>query len=233
MLHHLLEDITRFGCALQYETESSEQFNKFIREHLFMTNRLYTSRDVAIRFGQQFICRQLFKGLSFVYVERKKNRSNVWYETVYRGESGPGIKAFQVNHPKFNFHFFGARENISDNYEILKSKVVPGLTGLFETNYGLMLGKVESDEDNNLFLRNYVLVENFLVGTSWLPGVEADASGNVHIKPCVVIPVLDTFRCKEVMDFGFPVEGNDNTLLVNISKFGTYWSLICNFNSFL
>ena len=51
MLHHLLEDITRFGCSLQYETESSEQFNKFIREHLFMTNRLYTSRDVAIRFG--------------------------------------------------------------------------------------------------------------------------------------------------------------------------------------
>ena len=174
----------------------------------------------------------MFKGISFVYVGRKK-RKNVWYETFYRGETGPGIKAFQVNHPKFNFHFFGARENISDSYEILKSKVVLGLTGLFETNYGLMLAKVKCNEDNNLFLQKYVLVENFLAGTSWLPGVEADASGNVQIKPCVVIPVLDSVRCKEVMDFGFPVDANEGTLIVNISKFGTYWSLICNFYSLL
>ncbi|KAI9325029.1 hypothetical protein BD770DRAFT_334923, partial [Pilaira anomala] len=62
MLHHILEDIERFGCPLQYETESAEQFNKFIREHLFMTNRQFTSRDVAIRFGKQFICRQIFNG---------------------------------------------------------------------------------------------------------------------------------------------------------------------------
>ncbi|KAI9354666.1 hypothetical protein BD770DRAFT_293119, partial [Pilaira anomala] len=62
ILHHLVEDIERFGLALQYETESPEQFNKFIREHLFMTNRQYTSRDVAARFGKQFICRQLFNG---------------------------------------------------------------------------------------------------------------------------------------------------------------------------
>lgn len=73
MLHHMLDDIKRFGCPLQYETESSEHFNKFIREHLFMTNRQYTSRDVAIRFGKQFICRQVFQGLSFVYVKRWKS----------------------------------------------------------------------------------------------------------------------------------------------------------------
>ncbi|KAI9330557.1 hypothetical protein BD770DRAFT_449530 [Pilaira anomala] len=64
------QDIERFGLALQYETESPEQFNKFIREHLFMTNRQYTSRNVAAQVVKQFICRQLFNGLSFVYTKR-------------------------------------------------------------------------------------------------------------------------------------------------------------------
>ncbi|OAD71269.1 hypothetical protein PHYBLDRAFT_182194 [Phycomyces blakesleeanus NRRL 1555(-)] len=42
--------------SLRYETENDEQFNKFIRQHLFQTNRQLTSRDVAPRFGKQIIC---------------------------------------------------------------------------------------------------------------------------------------------------------------------------------
>ncbi|KAL0086990.1 hypothetical protein F4703DRAFT_1927855 [Phycomyces blakesleeanus] len=45
--------------SLRYETENDEQFNKFIRQHLFQTNRQLTSRDVAPRFGKQIICRYI------------------------------------------------------------------------------------------------------------------------------------------------------------------------------
>ncbi|KAF1800860.1 hypothetical protein FB192DRAFT_1448179 [Mucor lusitanicus] len=38
-LHHLHDDIRHFGCALHFETEKDEMFNKFIREQLFHTNR--------------------------------------------------------------------------------------------------------------------------------------------------------------------------------------------------
>ncbi|KAG0757874.1 hypothetical protein G6F24_010189 [Rhizopus arrhizus] len=54
-LHHIHQDIRRFGCALQFETQKGEMFNKFIREQLFHTNRLAPSKDVVIRFGSQEI----------------------------------------------------------------------------------------------------------------------------------------------------------------------------------
>lgn len=137
MLHHLLDNIKRFGCHLLYETESSEQFNKFICEHLFMTNTLYTSRDVAFRFRKQFICRQVFGGLSYLYIKRWKE-NGISRHGLFRGETGSSIKALINNNPDFKKHFFGARENVSDSYYILKSKVVANLSGLFETDSGLM-----------------------------------------------------------------------------------------------
>lgn len=82
-----------------------------------MMNRKYTSRDVAAHFGNQFICRQIFQGLSFVHVKRWKSR-NVWYKQVLRGETGYAIKAIQDNDPEFKQHLFGARENITDSYQI-------------------------------------------------------------------------------------------------------------------
>ncbi|KAL0077280.1 hypothetical protein F4703DRAFT_1934018 [Phycomyces blakesleeanus] len=47
LLHHLTKDMFCFDCVLQYETENSKQFNKFICKHLFKTNCQATSRDVA------------------------------------------------------------------------------------------------------------------------------------------------------------------------------------------
>ncbi|KAI9330555.1 hypothetical protein BD770DRAFT_449527 [Pilaira anomala] len=103
MFHHILEDIERFGCPLQYDTESAEQFNKFIREHFFMTNRQFTSRD-------------------------KWKERNVWYEAVVCSETGIAIKALLTENPKFKKHFFGARANITDSYQILRSKMIHDVT---------------------------------------------------------------------------------------------------------
>ncbi|KAI8144005.1 hypothetical protein BJV82DRAFT_608052, partial [Fennellomyces sp. T-0311] len=57
ILHHLPDNIKRFGCALHFESEKGEQFNKFIQEHLFHTNRHSTSFDVARKFGKQIALR--------------------------------------------------------------------------------------------------------------------------------------------------------------------------------
>lgn len=71
-LHHLDEDIRRFGCALQYETEKGERFNKFIREQLFHTNRHSTSKDVAIRFGKQEVLKHVADGGSSIKKKGKR-----------------------------------------------------------------------------------------------------------------------------------------------------------------
>ncbi|KAL0075607.1 hypothetical protein F4703DRAFT_1965870 [Phycomyces blakesleeanus] len=70
LLHHLTEDMLRFGYVLQYETENSKQFNKFIHEHLFKTNRQATSQDVAKKFAKQFMCRHLCNDGSYIVEKR-------------------------------------------------------------------------------------------------------------------------------------------------------------------
>ncbi|KAI8635890.1 hypothetical protein BD408DRAFT_314569, partial [Parasitella parasitica] len=62
ILYHLTEDITRFGSAIFYETEKGEQFNKFIRETLFRTNRHNPSRDTAFAFGKRFMSNHVLTG---------------------------------------------------------------------------------------------------------------------------------------------------------------------------
>ncbi|GAA5816588.1 hypothetical protein MFLAVUS_010118 [Mucor flavus] len=136
--------------------------------------------------------------------------------------------AMQNDDPEFKKHFFGARENITDSYQILKSEMVLGLTGFFSTNHGVMLGHIVSNQDDNTVLRKYVLLANVSGRPSWLSGVGSDVDSNLHIMPGTVIPVLDTSKCIEVMDFEFIVDVEHDIRLVNISKIGTFWSLICN-----
>ncbi|OAD65167.1 hypothetical protein PHYBLDRAFT_153719 [Phycomyces blakesleeanus NRRL 1555(-)] len=109
LLHHtchLTEDMLRFGSVLQYETENSEQFNKFICEHLFKTNRQATSQDVAKKFAKQFMLR---------YVP------------------GKFIKRAPIDFPAFNFHFFGSRAN-SDNSGSLIPNLRDILASVFQAN---------------------------------------------------------------------------------------------------
>ncbi|KAL0084967.1 C2H2-type zinc finger transcription factor [Phycomyces blakesleeanus] len=57
LLLHLKEDIKRFGCALHFETEKGEQFNKFIQTHLVYSNRRADNRDLTFKFGKQDMLR--------------------------------------------------------------------------------------------------------------------------------------------------------------------------------
>jgi hypothetical protein len=62
LLCHLGEDIRRFGTALNFETEKSEQFNKHIHEKIGHTNRKSPSSDIGTKFGQQAIMKHVVDG---------------------------------------------------------------------------------------------------------------------------------------------------------------------------
>lgn len=134
-LHRLPEDIRRFGCALQYETEKGEMFNKFIREQLFHTNRHHPSRDAALRFAKQELLKHVIDGGSWI------NKENI------RVEYGEAIKRFICNEKMFRLKFFGAREFAENNYDRVKGIPAPGFSGVFRDaeNGCSFVGVVEED----------------------------------------------------------------------------------------
>ncbi|KAL0082119.1 hypothetical protein F4703DRAFT_1954272 [Phycomyces blakesleeanus] len=221
LLHHLLNDIQQFGCPLQYETKSAEQLNQFICEHLFMTNQLYTSWDVASRFGKQFICCQIFNSLFFVYTKSWKE-NGVQKESIVCDESGFEIKSLQANNVDFKKHFFSAHANVTDSYYINKSKIINGLTELFSTAYGLFLGRIITDQEDCIVLQRYVFAQANNYTSSWLPGILTDIHSNPFILPAKTILVDDFFKCKEIMEFGFVFGEDRSIIIINISKFDTY-----------
>ncbi|KAI9492236.1 hypothetical protein BDB00DRAFT_762502, partial [Zychaea mexicana] len=62
ILHHIVEDIERFATAIHFESEKGEQFNKFLREHIFHTNRHNPSRDLLVSFGRYTMFRCIVNG---------------------------------------------------------------------------------------------------------------------------------------------------------------------------
>ncbi|KAG2204653.1 hypothetical protein INT47_011948 [Mucor saturninus] len=63
IMQHLVADIYRFKSPIFYETEKGEQFNKFIRECLFRTNRHNPSRDAAVVFSKRMMVRHVLTGV--------------------------------------------------------------------------------------------------------------------------------------------------------------------------
>ncbi|KAL0096841.1 hypothetical protein J3Q64DRAFT_1827922 [Phycomyces blakesleeanus] len=120
LLLHLKEDIKRFGCALHFETEKGEQFNKFIRTHLVYSNRCADNRDLALKFGKQDMLRHIASGSSWI---DKSTGTQV--------KGGSGIFAFlhdQEN--KFSDNFFGKHQEFVNNNHV-KTKIVAGVSVAF------------------------------------------------------------------------------------------------------
>lgn len=82
ILYHLVEDIFHFGPPIFYETEKGEQFNKFIRECLFRTNRQSPSRDVAVAFSKRLIAHHILTGGSWQVADRTVTCSPKVLETA-------------------------------------------------------------------------------------------------------------------------------------------------------
>ncbi|KAI7851827.1 hypothetical protein BDC45DRAFT_537981 [Circinella umbellata] len=87
-LHHLKEDLKCFATAIHTKSEKGEQFNKFIHEHIFHTNRHNPSHDVLELFGQQMMFKHIIDGDSHVSLSS-------------------GIQHYLDNHPNFQEQYLG------------------------------------------------------------------------------------------------------------------------------
>lgn len=116
IMYHLQQDMVRFGSPIFYETGKSEQFNKFIRESLFRTNRQNTSRDVAIAFSKRLIARHLLAGGSWLAAGQSipSRCSNKVLDTVL--SFAPTVRNF-------------------DNHDDANLSVKVGSTGIFRNKY--------------------------------------------------------------------------------------------------
>ena len=92
-----------------------------------------------------------------------------------------------------------------------------------------MLGQIETDDDGDLILRRYKFARNVAgSSSSWLPGTLSDAEANVFIRPHSTVAIDYFFSCKEVMDISFVFNAAADIRVINVSKFGSFWSVVCN-----
>lgn len=108
MLLHLREDIDRFVTVVHQETAGGEQFNKYIREALFLTNRKHPSRDVARSFGETAMLEFIVNG-------------EIWDKDEGKGQAGVELQAYGQD-PKCKDIYFGSAEFEEPNGTELRIK---------------------------------------------------------------------------------------------------------------
>ncbi|KAI8374795.1 hypothetical protein BD560DRAFT_433797 [Blakeslea trispora] len=130
LLHHLKEDIIRFGLPVHYETEHGEQFNKFIREEIMRTNRHNPSKDVATSFAKQFAVHHVVNGGSFIVTKTRRDGTT---ESKRIMGAGYQIKMMKEEEPQFFDLVLNHRENADNNdyYEKTGDFLRVGTAGIF------------------------------------------------------------------------------------------------------
>ena len=123
IMHHLVDDIYRFGSPIFYETEKGEQFNKFIRECLFRTNRHNPSRDAAVAFAKRLMARHVLTGGSWLVA----------------GQDYPVKASNKVLEVAVSFK--STIRDFVDNDDDDKTMKV-GSTGIFQNGNNLFIGEV-------------------------------------------------------------------------------------------
>lgn len=122
LIHHLRDDLLQFSCSLHFEREKGEQFNKFLREHLFHTNRKETSKFLARKFGKQEVLKNIVDGGS--WVSQRNNK---------RVKLGNGIQNFVSSlGDQFQKIMFGDVREFADNNNVDIYTLKKGKCGLFK-----------------------------------------------------------------------------------------------------
>ncbi|KAG2191191.1 hypothetical protein INT47_005852 [Mucor saturninus] len=207
LLTHLNEDIIRFGCALLYETEKGEQFNKFIREHLFLTNRQITSRDVAVRFGKQFIFRFIYNGDTFLVSTKKRGEEN----KIHGTQAGYLIAKLKENHPEFDKQFLKVDKMRTTTLIISRPRLY------VMRNQPYLPAPCQQSALNDIMLPFVLTVEkNVVVFEDRLTGE---------------IPWNDSFELIEVLDMETQFPAIPGGRLINVSKFGSFWCMLKHFHT--
>jgi hypothetical protein len=200
-LRHIAEDIDRHSCALNYETERDEQFNKFIRQYLHFTNLHNTSRDLGFKFGRYYMINHMLDGGSWVYNGTRH----------YVGEE---IVQFMEDNPNFRESFLGDCDIFSDNNSP-NCKIKEGFSAVFSL--------IQDDENRQFFVGKVAKRENNLCVIQYdFAGRNSD--GHILATATDVVHMASDCKTECVLDMHRP--SSNNNQLINVCKFGTYWFLL-------
>ncbi|KAL0072913.1 hypothetical protein F4703DRAFT_1945538 [Phycomyces blakesleeanus] len=201
-----------FKPKLHLLHQNGEQFNKFICEHLFKTNRQATSRDVTKKFTKQFMCRHLCNGGSYIVEKRVGNGTR-----PVRYVPSEFIKCAPIDFPAFNLHFFGSRAN-SDNSGSSIPNLRDTLAGVFQANGRWLLGQVSiealRDERNRLVRKTFMMQEYQMI-----PSVNANTVYSRNV-------VTDPYGNIEAVDIHVTRVPDSSRRLLNVPKFGMFWWML-------
>ncbi|KAL0080206.1 hypothetical protein F4703DRAFT_1958173 [Phycomyces blakesleeanus] len=184
LLYHIAKDIVCFGSVLQYKTENGKQFNKFICEHLFQTNIQSTSRDVALRFGKQFICCYLCNN---GYYNAMMNMNGTSQQV--RCTAGKYVQELYAS-SEFRRHFFRSQPN-TDNFSLLTPTLCNTLLGVFQANGQIFFGQVKTismqDIINNFvkkqYMQKYQMISSNSIECIYIPPVITANMHNIVVVP--------------------------------------------------
>ncbi|OAD79202.1 hypothetical protein PHYBLDRAFT_139237 [Phycomyces blakesleeanus NRRL 1555(-)] len=216
LIKHAVTDVTDLLFQLDvqllregFPKQDSTFKPKFIREHLFKTNRHSISRDVTTRFGNQFTCRHLCNGGSYV-VERPAGNGT----RSVRSSIGDFVKLAPVNFPGFNLHFFGSRVN-SDNSGLLTLTLCDTLGGVFQSNGQFFLVSNCSEQQCKLHYTPAVVIDNY---------------NNIVVLPLggLVEVNKDDINIVQAVDIHLFVGSSNNQKFLNVAKFGMFWWMLMN-----
>ncbi|KAI9331639.1 hypothetical protein BD770DRAFT_375807 [Pilaira anomala] len=218
IMHHLVDDIFRFGSAIFFETEKGEQHNKFVREGLFRTNRQNPSRDVAVAFAKRMMARHILAGGSW-FVEGQSIPLKASRKVLECASSvDTTVRDFADNNdqdPVVKLGSSGIFKNKHGNYLIGEVVKVDALTGEYKVvEYALLRGdeaitrfdELESDDVSSSLYHTCMKdgANNLLVFKTRAETSFREAEGQF-------VQILDISR------------RYNNYNLINISKFGTFW----------
>jgi hypothetical protein len=201
ILLHLVDDIRRFGCPLHYETEKGEQFNKFIREAIYHTNRQAPSRDLATIFGKRTMLRHIIEGGSWTDI----NTNNIV-------KCGSAITAFLNRNNKFLEVFLDGSREFEDNNNV-SIDIRPDCYAVFS--------RVNSSNVKSYFLGKTAKSKTMDVTRYINHG--KDSFGYIAASPSRSCYSLVDLKVEGLLDMHW-VNGEGNNI-VNHNKFGVAWLL--------
>ncbi|KAI8147831.1 hypothetical protein BJV82DRAFT_575007 [Fennellomyces sp. T-0311] len=235
VLHHLRDDLVRFAPAIHFESEKGEQFNKFIRERIFHTNRHNSSRDVLTLFGRQFMFLHIIDG-------------GFWQDKDDRVNAGDAIHQYMETHPDFGSVYLGADREYSDNNTSVK-EFKKGAVGFFldlrdHVQSTIILGQIADIVHNEQDGTPYVHLNVFAPFRELAPQtpecsfpysiysncVNDTSGGNLIVAPWPIPThpfAADSLHLDDLVDLQ-PYDLQNGYSVVNVSKFGTLWYLLQN-----
>ncbi|KAI9032763.1 hypothetical protein CLU79DRAFT_162200 [Phycomyces nitens] len=243
-MHHFVDNIHRFGLALHFETEHGEQFNKFIREKILLTNRHNAAKDVAFAFAKQFVIRHLISGGSFLVKIKDPNVQGAF--KWVRSEVGYDIRSLlDVDFPTFKDSVILHRENADNNdyFDPLLSVIKENTAGFFVSSsdprrFIARVCRVERDRGRipAKYLQKYEIINyDFFKSERYFnsfrsalfPGYLTDQDNNIVLRPVGGEFLFNAgIRIVEHLDFDTPSITDPAHRLLNVHKFGTLWTLI-------